>query len=200
MTAQWPDLFVLNGAEFWVAGVNGAGLFDPRSVGLFPAGLCTACYRRYVCHYSIKDDRLVLQKLRVSLGTDHIDSAPFYRTRAGPEINGVKPTVPSDRFEFLNNVYEGLDLRVDLTGGMVIGRDFINELYVHMGFHPPWKFRTAFELMFNSGKVLEVRDVSERMGEIRRDLAVRLHGPDPESAWKEIFTEIESAFKLDYCL
>ena len=124
MTAQIADVFMLNDREFSIAGVKGGELFNPKSMGLNPIATCTACWRGHVCHYRIKADWLVLDTLQITLGqfegrTPHL--------QPGPEINGVKPIAPGGDFAFFNNRYEGLDLRIDFTGGILIGDGFIRE-------------------------------------------------------------------------
>ena len=60
-----------------------------------------------------------------------------------------------------------LTVDVVFTGDMLIGREFINELYVHMGFHPAHKYREVWLLTFDKGRLTDARDVSEHMEELR---------------------------------
>ena len=46
---------------------------------------------------------------------------------------------------------------VDLADG------FIQNLYVHMGFHPAWKYREVHELLFEDGRLLHAQDRSAAM-------------------------------------
>jgi len=54
-----------------------------------------------------------------------------------------------------------------LTG---IGRDFMQELYVHMGIHPAWKFKHVIELLIKYGRVHQARDHSQAAEYFRRSL------------------------------
>jgi hypothetical protein len=166
MTAQIPDRLVLDERTYAVAGAEGEGLFDPAAFGLSPAGTCTACWRGYVCQYGIADERLILDRLEVSL--KRLEGGDFL-SRRGPAINGVEPVAPEGEHAFFNNVYERLGLPLDFTGELLIADDFIQELYVHMGFHPAWKYETVLELSFDAGRLLAVRDVSAAMARIRRE-------------------------------
>lgn len=42
---------------------------------------------------------------------------------------------------------------VPLSGGLLLGEGFIQELYVHMGFHPAWKYLHVIELIFEGGQL-----------------------------------------------
>ncbi len=38
---------------------------------------------------------------------------------------------------------------ISFTGGLPIAADFIQELYVHLGFHPAWKFREVHGIILD---------------------------------------------------
>jgi hypothetical protein len=197
MTAQFPDTFLLNDREFSIVGVRGGELFDPQSIGVKPVPTCSACWRGYVCQYSIKDNKLILDTLRISLG--YHEGNKFLPQR-GPQINGVQLIIPNEKHMLFDNLYERLDLNVQFTGGVLLGDGFIRELYVHMGFHPAWKYNTVFGLIFDNGTVVEIRDVSSQIKELRNMMVSRPLEPDSDAGGKEIESWIESTFKLDYDL
>lgn len=159
MTAQFSDLFRLHDAEYSVAEVHGDNLFEPASFGLFPIMASTACWRGYVAIFAVSEAHLVLDSLFVNL-----------RETKGPPINNISPRPPAGRFGMFNQEYRGLNHRLDFSGKLLLGNDFIRELYVHMGFHPAWKYRTVIELAFEDGKLTAENDRSERMAEIRRTM------------------------------
>lgn len=187
MTAQFPDTIVVGRRRLSIAGVQGEGLFDPHSLGLHPVASCTACWRGYVCHYTVKDAQLVLAELDLSLYDED-----------GPPISGVEPTRPRDGL--FDHVYKKLDLAVAFTGGLLAGQGFIRELYVHMGFHPAWKYRTVLELVFDGGRLTEQHNVSRKMQDIRARMARRPLRPGTTSGEEEIGAWIESTFRLHYDL
>ena len=86
---------------------------------------------------------------------------------AAPAINGVAPTAPEERWAGFNVVYEDLRLPVSFTGEMLIGDRFVRELYVHMGFHPAWKYRDVLKLTFERGRLIDKRDVRAEMAQLR---------------------------------
>lgn len=193
MTAQISDIVVWQGEEYGLCGANGEGLFDPTSVGLNPVGMCTACWRGYVCHYRVADERLLLGTLAVSHG-----DAESGEMVPGPAVHGIEPVEGEGWMDFFNCVYEGLDLPVAYTGGLLLGSGFIEELYVHMGFHPAWKFEKATELIFADGRIEEARDLTARMAEVREKLADGPLQPGSETGPDELRKWIESTFNLYY--
>jgi len=195
MTAQFLDTFILNNQEFSIVGVKGKGLFDPQRLGIYPVATCTACCRGYFCLYSIKDNKLILDMLHISLSSHYRSEN---NAQCSPEINGIKPTKPEGEYPFFDSLYEKLNLNIEFTGGILLGDGFIQELYVHMGFHPAWKYKTVFELIFDNGKVVERRDVSSKIQELRNKMVKHPLRPESGASKEEISSWIESTFKLDY--
>jgi hypothetical protein len=193
MTAQFPDTFVLDGRTFALVGVKGSGLFDPAGHGMHPVGTCTACWRGYVCRYGLRDGRLVLDQLQAELG--HFEDNTF-RPEPGSILNGVAPIVASDPHVLFNNIYPDLALAIPFTGRLLIADDFIQSLYVHMGFHPAWKYRTVLELAFEAGQELDVHDMSAQMEALRNEHAgAPLHPAAGDSGADDW---INQSFKLDH--
>jgi hypothetical protein len=190
MTGQINDVIVINRKGFSVVGVNGGELFTPESIGIMPIATMTACWRGYICEYKISYKKLLLDKLWLSFGEEEIsENTNKFIPQKGPPINGVNPYEGGE----FNNIYEKLNYEVDFTGGILAGRKFIQDLYVHMGFQSAWKYKNVFELIFIHGKVQEIRDVSEQVEQIRNKKNEEL----PE---QDLIKWIASTFRLDYGL
>ena len=198
MTAQFTDTILIAEKRFSIVGVNGNGLFTPESIGVVPVPTISACWRGYVCHYKIADDKLILDELQLSLGSDEgTGRERKFIPKMGPEINGVKPGTSG----LFNNTYKELDLEIRFTGGLLAGNGFLQELYVHMGFHPAWKYQTVFELVFEAGNVREIRDASRELEQIRNKMSAAPLQPDIlKSSREEVEAWIEKTFRLDYDL
>lgn len=198
MTAQFHDTILFNEKVFSIVGVNGTGLFTPASIGVMPFPTITACWRGYVCHYKITSNKLFLNELQLSLGLDELtEGERKFVPQSGPEINGVKP----HKSGIFNNNYEGLSLEIPFTGGILAGHGFLQELYIHMGFHPAWKYQTVFELLFEDGDTREIRDVSKGIEQIRKKMRAAPLKPDiRQSSKQEVEEWIEKTFRLDYDL
>jgi hypothetical protein len=153
MTAQIPDEVVWQGEEYALTGIDGGPLFDPAEHGLELRMISTACWRGHVCTYGVVSDRLELTSLTVGM-----DDPPA-------ELLGA-PLVPSDYGEIR---YQPLRLPIPFTGGLLIGAGFIHRLYVHMGFHPAWKYERVHELVFDAGRLTAHHDRSAAMAQVRAD-------------------------------
>ena len=178
MTAQISDVVVYRSKPHSIAGINGARLFDPASHGIRPVMISTACWRGYHCTYEVAEDTLQLATVNIGLGPD--DQAAAERGE-GPLLFGKSPKRYTIRGHSTNvrtgevkTSWESSDFRYDnlravvpFSGGLLLGHDFIQELYVHMGFHPAWKFRQVHEVLFENGQVVKAADRSAEMAEFR---------------------------------
>jgi hypothetical protein len=186
MTAQISDTFLFQDKNFSIVGVNGQELFSPAVYNMQPLPRITSCWRGYICTYKTLYNKLLLDSLQTNL--DH----------EGPPINNVHPVfLHKSTFD---NAYKDLNLSVDFTGGILIAHAFISQLYVHMGFHPAWKYEIVFELILSQGYVLDTRDVSQKMAELREKMTRKPLGPGPDASKKEIEDWVASTFKMDYRL
>ena len=84
------------------------------------------------------------------------------------------------------------------TGGLLVGKGFISRLYVHMGFHPAWKYETVHESTFCGGKLSERRDLSEAMASLWDQRAGKPLRPGLATDDADTMSWIQSTFSLDY--
>jgi len=188
VTAQISDLVRFRGLDYSVAGVSGAGLFDPSAHGITPRMISTACRRGYYCTYVVDGARLTLDTLHVGLNEEDAERA---ERGEAPLLFGVVPCAEQEGCF----AYTSLAAAIYYTGGLLLGRDLIPELYVHMGFHPYWKFRHVLELLFASGHLVEARDHSAAAEEFRQNL----HPQDLRPSRSATRAEIEErTFSLRY--
>lgn len=196
MTAQINDIFRCRKHDYSVAGISEGELFEPSLLDLKPAGTCSACWRGYQAGFALSDSRLVLDALHVNL----LKAGEGYEREEGPTINGVKPARPQGKYDWFNNHYEHLKYHLEYTGGLLLADGFIQELYVHMGFHPAWKYERVVELIFEAGVLKREFDRSERMAEIRQRFLERVEGnaSDRLPTEDEIAQFVERAFDRSY--
>jgi hypothetical protein len=195
MTAQIGDVFMYQDREFDLAGISEGEMFSPEQLGISPVGYSTCCYRGYQAVFAVHEGRLVLKTLNASLYTDG-PTRP--ESLVGPTIQGVKPTHDEEDHLF-NNIYENINYPLTYSGGVLIADDFISELYEHMGFHPPWKYKVVWELVFEDGRLLKAVDCSERMTEVRERLLSRAddHG-ESEDQTDALYAWIQQSFDRTY--
>lgn len=194
MTAQFPDRFRYRDHLYDLVGISEDTLFDPSTLGLKPVGNCTACYRGYVAVFALSGHQLVLDELHVNL-EDPGETPPGTR---GPVIHGVKPVGKKEFLDLFNNHYIGLKYPLDYTGGLLLGEEFIQELYVHMGFQPAWKYRKVIELIFARGILKAEYDRSEQMAKIRDQFLHRGSIGDWDIGSEHIIMFIERTFDRRY--
>jgi hypothetical protein len=82
----------------------------------------------------------------------------------GPALFGMRPIYSESDGCF---VYDGLAAVAPYSGCLTLGADFVWDQYVHMGFHPPWKYGTVLDLTFAAGRLVEAVDRSEEMARLR---------------------------------
>ncbi|MGY5851972.1 MAG: hypothetical protein RTU92_00225 [Candidatus Thorarchaeota archaeon] len=197
MTAQIPDEYRYEGEAYSLVGMKGEGLYTPQEFGMNPQAPSSACWRGYIMRYDCIDGQLVLDGMTVY-------------SEEGPTINGVEPTASQEGFRTshavayavfggrpLAKVYENLKMKTKFTGSILLAKDFIREMYIHMGFQRPIAFKTVLELQIQDGDIINVSDLSEKMEEIRMRGPGMGAQPDSE-ADEDVRKWIEGTFSLDY--
>jgi hypothetical protein len=184
MTAQINDSFLFQDQKFSLVGIDGGELFHPALYGMQPLPRITSCWRGYVCTYKALHNKLLLDMLQIKLGQE------------GPLINQLRPVFSTA--STFDNIYHDLNLHIDFSGGMLVASGFIQKLYVHMGFHPAWKYETVHELVFSQGTLLESKDVSRQMAELRDRMTRQPLQPGTDASGQELEEWIASTFKRSY--
>jgi len=181
MTAQMPDELEYNGETYSIIGVKGEGLFEARDLGLIPLPSSTACWRGNIMKYRCEEKQLILDEIIVN-------------SKNTPTINGVDPQPNSPSF---NYTYRNLNLMIKFTGGILIAKDFIQSMYVHMGFQRPIAFEKVIEIQMEEGNIISVKNLSHEMEKLRNKNPDE--GSQPESSSKEdIGKWVEKTFSRDY--
>ncbi|TFF84944.1 hypothetical protein EU523_00835 [Candidatus Heimdallarchaeota archaeon] len=194
MTGQIPDEFIFKGESYSIAGIKGPTLFNPRDYDISPQSASTACWRGFVAYYAVLEDRLIIDTL-------------FIKCKEPKEINGIEPKdetsfSPEDEEyayikHFFSYCYPKINLELDFTGSILIGKDFIDEMYVHMGFQRPITFRTVYELTFENGQLIKTVNKSKEMD--KRRLEDSQKGARPRSNDESDIKEwVIDSFSLSY--
>lgn len=167
MTAQVSDHFQYQDDDYLVITSCPRQLFSPTVFGLEPVSLHTACHRGSVVYYTLKDQQLLVEKFTVGLA-DMDNPATL-------TINGVSPTTePGKPSQYW---YTNFNYLLEHTGGLLIGNHFIQDLYVHGGRPPAWKYETIIEFSFEKGHLLQAVDRSQQIADIRRNFFARRNTP-----------------------
>jgi hypothetical protein len=163
MTGQEPDSLTYKKYKYDIINSKGDGLFIPEDYGVEPVPHSTSCWRGFIADYTIKQSKLYLQKLKVA----SYYPASLCGHNGYNKLNGVYPRAHSDDS---HEVYTGLDLPIDFDGWLQVARDFIPDMYVHMGFQLPEAFNTVLQMEFEDGYLKNVYDVSEKVKEKRENM------------------------------
>ncbi|MGY5871916.1 MAG: hypothetical protein RTV72_06715 [Candidatus Thorarchaeota archaeon] len=186
MTAQIPDQFRYEGEAYDLVGLDGEPLYIPQDFGITTQMASTACWRGYQLFYDCKDGELILDHMHV-------------RSEDRIKVNGISPREAgkSDSMAFFNKFYENLGLKTKFSGTILLAKDFISEMYVHMGFQSPESFRTVIEIHVKDGNITEVKDLSEKMEARRRLGQQKPSGPETDER-PDIESWVKDRFSLDY--
>lgn len=172
MTAQIPDQVEYREQVWDLVGADGDGLFTPEDHGMKAAPLHSACWRGFEVKYRIEDEKLLLDQVQLN------PEDGICKTIGGREPEGEVPFV-----------WKEIGLPVSYNGKLILGRDFIQEEYIHMGFQAPSCYRHVLELIVVNGEVTEVSDRSAEYSSRRGNLQ-KAYLADP-------FGNIDRAFSLD---
>jgi hypothetical protein len=153
--------------------------------------ISTACWRGYVCWYRVDGGTLRLVKVLIGSGsqiagrTASTSSTLLGRTLA-PGDSVLGPGLEAGQ----------LNVLVPFSGGLLLGQDFIRSTYVHMGFHPAWKFAKVVELLLEQGNITSTRDRSAELATVRQRIESGW-APDPDGPRGGV-TWVNRTFSLDY--
>ena len=183
VTGQVPDEFRYNGEVYSLVGISGEGLYVPADFDMRTKMASTACWRGYQMLYDCVDGELILDGMQAN----PVEPKP---------VNGVEPMKPKDSFIF-PYIYENLKLKTKFSGKILLGKDFIDEMYVHMGFQSPESFRTVIELEVKDGDIISETDLSQAMAERRSSGRSKPAQPDSMDD-DDVMGWIEDRFSQDY--
>ncbi len=178
MTGQISDTLNFKNEEYDIAGIKGDDLFNPEFQGINLYSQTTACWRGFSLYYEVIDQVLVLQGILLNTKDDPIP------------INNKFP-IKAEKYSF-DYIYNDLDYKSDFTGKLLIAKDFIQELYVHMGFQAPTSYKLVIELELKDGRIISTKDISEKMEHWRTHEMGEEEEPENVQGW------IEEKFSRDF--
>lgn len=224
MTAQFADTLKYEGETYAIIAQKGEGLFSPSEHGFRPTMMHTACYRGFYCDFEIHDDTLLLTHLVIRQKDNKYQPfggiTPLYETNrqlTEEEAASLQPmsgryiTRPMSRsndhpeptLRYDGGIYADLNFPIPLTGGLLIALDFIEGMYIHLGFQRPEAFERVIEMLFEKGKIVQKVNHSETAAKVREQLRnnpKRAGNNDPTRLSESRKDLIEWRFLLDYDL
>ena len=173
MTAQIGDSVNYLGEAFDIAGIAGAGLFNPIEHGVHPWAFTTACRRGFHCKYLIEDEALFLTQINIGLIAHDVkrgvrlfgrvpETYPWSRDWVTSTLK--HENAPDSRFIGLREV-------MPFSGGILLAREFIRDMYDRSwAYQPVYNHRVIHELIFENGRLIKALDQSHRGAELRMQI------------------------------
>jgi hypothetical protein len=151
MTAQISDTFIFKGEDYSLIGMTEGELASPQQFGMEPEMIHTACYRGFYATYELTEEALYLRQLTL-------------RERNGRylPIGKIQPQIADHQ-----GAYHDLSEVIPFTGKIRLAKDFIEELYIHMGFQKPTAFKTVLDITLKHGQTIAIKDRSKEIEEKR---------------------------------
>lgn len=204
MTAQIGDSYKWNKREYQIVAETAPLNFNPQEYGMDPFGFCSACWRGYWCEFDINDKGLFLQNLYINNHSGNyptlngVSVSPItYHEGISIGMHGEKDEKVLIEDHLGHRMYENVMLRIPYTGRIVVGRDFIDQYYIHMGFQRGWAYKELREFSFEAGYLIETIDHSEEAKQMREEMAKNNKNPKrPEG--ESITKFVNKSFSLDY--
>lgn len=186
MTAQVGDRFIYKGDDYSIVAISEPIQFNPLDYGIKPVACCTACWNGYWCDYHISAEGIILENLYINAEDDYY-----------PEINNVSPQKDGKKsFEYMgHHLYRNLNIFMEYTGKILIGKGFINKYYIHMGYQRAWAYEVLEELVFDNGKLVRTVDHSEMAKKLRKEIENKAGEIKEESYNIPVF--VEKSFSLE---
>lgn len=186
MTAQVGDRFLYKKENYSIVAASAPIRFDPAEYGIEPIPRCTACWAGYWCDYEITADGILLKNLYINSKDDHY-----------PEINGVSPEKGEKKsFQYMgHHLYKNLNIFMEYTGRILVGKGFLRQYYIHMGYQRAWAYEVLEELIFEGGRLVKTVDHSGMAEKLREELENRKRSD--KKADLDISEFVEKSFSLD---
>ena len=143
MTAQSLDKIKYEGVEYALIGTSDGKLIRPEQFGMEGSMISTANYNGYIAEYAITNMKLLLSSFYINERNGHF--LPIF---------GVKS---------VDGNYKDINHIILFSGTIRIAKDFIRELYVHMGNQKATAFETVLDIEVKEGIVVEIEDRSEEV-------------------------------------
>ena len=89
-----------------------------------------------------------------------LENSPLERNGNYLPIGETQPEIGAGQA-----TYPGLSVVIPFPGKIPLAKDFIPELYIHMGYQKPMAFKTVLDITLQDGQVVEIRNRSQEMEE-----------------------------------
>ncbi|MCK8482304.1 hypothetical protein [Psychroserpens algicola] len=155
MSHQIKNKLLLNQKEFGILKTTQEGLIEPPDFGIKAKYLASILMRGYSTSYKIdSDSNFILNNFEVNVNMN--DDIKL--------INGIPPHISSKTNVESGTTYReyrNLNLFVNYSGDILIGNGIINDLNTRYRLYGA-EYEEVFELNIKKGKVVSVKNLSEK--------------------------------------
>lgn len=193
MTAQIPDTYIYHEDEYLFVASEPRFYFDPKTLGIEPESISSACWRGFWCTYEISNKGFVLKDLYIhtkddkyppiNRSTSHIDVIDHVG------ISGIAGATSFGNGGYRN--YKELSLPMDYTGNILIGRNFLNHYYLHLGYQRFYTYELLVEIVVVNGKIIKMFDRSEIAKLVREKIDATVKEFDIETDTATIIKQVK---------
>lgn len=167
MTRQIKDEFHYRSESLLLVASNGSGLFDPEQYGIRMFSYNTGCRRGFYCTYEVEGRALLITEVHLNL----VDKDKAAADQGKLLLFGKAPQRYTDEYGFGFPTIDDIREPIPFTGGLLIGDNAIYETDMFVANHPGCGRKTVYELVFDSGRLIEEHDRSAQMAEFRELLS-----------------------------
>ena len=169
MTATIPHQLVYNDNVYSIIGIDGEGLFNPTDykVKTIPTTACSG----FISTYCLINNSLRLSKVCLNLDKKDLESIDRGN---GIKLFGKVPRryiqidAKGREYTSWDFICDDLKELISFTGGMLIGYSSLSKFFTVRGLPLPYTFKNVWELIFDSGQLMEAIDCSQQMSQFRK--------------------------------
>jgi hypothetical protein len=184
MTAQAQDAFLYQGEYYSFIEGDERKLLKPQNFGMTPESTLSSCWRGFHSVYEITSEGMFLTEMTIMDVKDGIfqpiqsimPETDFYMycrkpgeedwRGAGDKIDdGKEERLRAQGYEIklepFSSTYKKLRVPVQYSGDLILGREFIQEMYIHMGYQRAVAYKKLLYLEFTNGLLNKLVDLSE---------------------------------------
>ena len=171
MTATIPHRLIFNNETFSIIGVDGEGLFNPTDykIKVIPTTACAG----FNCTYRSIDNCLQLNEVYLNLD---IKDKKLIERESSIELFGIVPSRYIEKNakgkEFISSDFkcDNINKLTQFVGGILVGCNSVSGFFTARGLPSPYTFHKVYELIFDSGQLVEMIDCSRKMSQFRNML------------------------------
>lgn len=191
MTAQRADVFFFEDEEYSLIGMTDGDLFLPDDYDMEPQMISTACYRGFYATYELTKDAFYLKELTIRDQNDNypiiggvFPTLTYYEIIDENSDELIRPVKKSIKAQSINEhthnlewlkksckimdaTYLDMNVKINFTGQIRLAKDFIDTLYVHMGYQKPSSFKTVLDITLKDGELVKINNRSDDVAAIQ---------------------------------